>query len=100
MRNSLALIVGFSLFISEGINYSLLAPFFPNEAELDKGLDEFQVGVINSSFDMAVIVFTLTLAVGASPELNKFFFLWGGVVGAAGLICFGVLSMGPGGFTC
>ena len=96
LRNFIALAVGCLLFIAEGINYSQLAPFFPTEAETKKGLDAFHVGIVNSSFDVAIVSFTAVLAVVSRPELNKFFFLWGAVIGAVALICFGVLARGPG----
>ena len=96
LRSFIALVVGCCLFVAEGINYSQLAPFFPTEAETKKGLDEFHVGIVNSSFDIATIFFTAVLAVVATPELNKFFFLWGAFIGAVALICFGVLALGPG----
>lgn len=97
-RTVVSLLVGCVLFISEGVNYSLLAPFFPNEAEQRKGLTEFQVGVINSCFDAANILFTFVLAAVAKPELNKFFFLWGATFGAVSNICFGILAHSPGGW--
>ncbi len=96
LRLKIGIVASFILFISEGINFSQLAPFFPNEAELRKGMSELDVGIINSSFDFANIIFCAILPFVAKPELNKFFFLWGAAFGAVGNICFGVLSLGPG----
>ena len=35
----ISIVVSLLLFVSEGINYSQLAPFFPNEAELNKAMN-------------------------------------------------------------
>ncbi|XP_075251451.1 MFS-type transporter SLC18B1-like [Convolutriloba macropyga] len=92
----IALGVSLMLFVAEGINYSQLAPFFPNEAELRKGLTEFQVGAISSCFDFSTLIFSAFLPLVAKPELNKFFFISGTTLGAVANMCFGVLGQGPG----
>ena len=94
----IALGVSLMLFVAEGINYSQLAPFFPNEAELRKGLTEFQVGAISSCFDFSTLIFSAFLPLVAKPELNKFFFISGTTLGAVANMCFGVLGQGPGMF--
>ena len=94
----LVIALGFSifLFIAEGINYSQLAPFFPNEAEVNKGVSKFLVGVISSCFDFSTLVFSLLLPLCAKPQLNKFFFVWGAIIGAIANMGFGMLGEGQG----
>ncbi|XP_075242511.1 MFS-type transporter SLC18B1-like isoform X2 [Convolutriloba macropyga] len=97
VKTTIAIAFSLFLFIAEGINYSQLAPFFPNEAELNKDLSKFLVGAISSCFDFSTLIFTLCLPLVARPELNKFFFVWGAIIGALANMGFGVLGAGPGG---
>ena len=95
-KTAIALSCGLILFVAEGINYSLMAPFFPNEAERKKDISKFVVGAIVASNDVANIVFSILLPLCAKPELNKFFFVSGAIIGATANICLGLLGDGPG----
>ena len=94
-KDVVAITIGLFLFVAEGINYSLIAPFFPTEAEEKKNISHVMVSLISCCFDVSNFVFTPLLAAIATPEMSKFFFITGATFAAVANVCFGVLEFGP-----
>ena len=85
-RNFIALVLGLTFYLGEGINYSQLGPFFPTEAKLNHGTSTTFVGVITSSFDIANFFAVFVLNQVINPKNQKFFFCVGAFLSGADLL--------------
>ncbi|KAK3706561.1 hypothetical protein RRG08_055001 [Elysia crispata] len=81
-----------------GCGFSLLAPFFPQEAE-KKGASNTAVGLIFSSFQLVIFIFSPIYGNYLTKIGAKFMFVSGIFVGGACSILFGLLNKCPPGNT-
>ncbi|XP_063713908.1 MFS-type transporter SLC18B1-like [Symsagittifera roscoffensis] len=81
------------IYMADGINLSQLAPFFPNEAELNKGVSELLVGAITGCFDFSMLFFSILLPFVVKPEWNKLLFFSGALLGALFNMVFGLVDV-------
>ena len=91
------LILGFSLYVFQGINYSQLAPYFPNDAQNDKGVSTTVIGLITGAFDISDMFAAFLLASFMSAETQKLFFCYGAFISAVCSILFGCMEHSVGG---
>ena len=96
-QESYVLILGFSLYVFQGINYSQLAPYFPNDAQNDKGVSTTVIGLITGAFDISDMLAAFLLARFMSSETQKSFFCYGAFISAVCSILFGCMKNSVGG---
>ena len=92
-----ALFLGLSFFMGEGLNYSQLGPFFPTEASKHKGVSTTFIGIITGAFDVANFFAAFALASFISPQTQKFFFCTGALLSATCNGLFGLMVYSIGG---
>ena len=52
-KTIMSLTFAYILYILQGVNYSQLAPFYPNIAKDDKGVSTTVIGLITGAFDIS-----------------------------------------------
>ena len=80
------------LFFGKGMNSSLLAPFFPNEA-MANGLSLQLVSIIMVAFDLAKLVAIIALSFILTPSNQVYIFLIGASVSASFCVLLGYVPL-------
>ena len=74
VRNVIALLVGFLFYFGEGLNNSILGPFFPTEAANNHEVSTTWIGIIAAAYDVANLLGIFILAPFIVPKTQKTFF--------------------------
>ena len=88
-RNYLALLLGTIFFFGEGLNNSILGPFFPNEAFDHHRVSTTWIGIIIAAYDVASLLGVFILAPFIVLKTEKFFFCLGGFLFSSSNAVFG-----------
>ena len=91
------ILLGLALLIAEGVNYSQIGPFFPTEAEEQKGISTTSIGIITGAFDVANLFATFILTSFISPKNQKNYFCFGAFMSATCNGLFGIMGFSKGG---
>lgn len=59
--------------------FSLLAPFYPDIAEKEKGLSSFMIGMIMSSFSVSFVIVSYIIGIKIS-KIGRRFTLYSGII--------------------
>ena len=102
VRIIILIICSASLFF-EGLNASIHAPFFPENARA-KGASYWDIGFITGVVFAALAGGSLIVGALNTPESTKFFFVMGMFLSGVNMVLFGILGFSKGGmlyvFTC
>ncbi|XP_075255202.1 MFS-type transporter SLC18B1-like [Convolutriloba macropyga] len=90
-------LLGLTLIIAEGVNYSQIGPFFPTEASVYKGISTTSIGIITGTFDVANLIAAIVLTSFITPKNQKAVFCFGALLSATCNGLFGVMGFSKGG---
>ena len=91
VNNYLLLAMAALLYMGEGMNSSLLAPFFPNEAILNGHMTLQIVSIIMGSFEVSKLLAIILLSFFVNPSNQMAFFYSGALISSAFCLFFGYL---------
>ena len=91
-RKFIALLLGLTFYLGEGVNYSLLGPFFPIEARYKHDTSTTFVGVITAFFDVGNLFAVFVFGGIIDRQNQKFFFCAGAFLSAASNLLFGAMG--------
>ncbi|XP_075258023.1 MFS-type transporter SLC18B1-like isoform X4 [Convolutriloba macropyga] len=96
-RKFIALLLGLIFYLSEGVNYSLLGPFFPIEARYKHDTSTTFVGVITAIFDVGNLFAVFVFGEIIDRRNQKFVFCAGAFLSSTTTILFGAMGYTHGG---
>ena len=91
-RKFIALLLGLIFYLSEGVNYSLLGPFFPIEARYKHDTSTTFVGVITAIFDVGNLFAVFVFGEIIDRRNQKFVFCAGAFLSSTTTILFGAMG--------